>query len=690
MLLCFVTALCLRRYIIGLSLLTSCRAIIVMAEWTRLLPYVLEGVEETGEELGRGSYAVVYSVKYKGLPCVAKKLHEELYRHGIGYAARRFQEECALLSELRHPNVVQFIGVYRQPDCRGTLPVLVMEYLPATLAQCLDKYDVLPNELNYSLLKDIALALSYLHLHKPPVVHRDLSANNVLLTRGMTAKISDLGMAKILDVAKTQTTTPGTLCYMPPEALEPNPHYDSKVDVFSFGVLMVHLFSGKWPFPTKAVKVDPRNANHMIPQSEAERRKEYLDAIGKDHPLWNLMTGCLHNSPKHRPETSKTLKDVSETASLFPASSENNVELLQLVTSLRSDIADITCANKSRDEVIEWLSASIEKAEVSKMKRQEETMSLLTESKQHLASVQAELMETKQAMKKSYNNQQEAKKSHLAEVEQLQSSFRDAKQSLSSRVEALEVEVKAREQTIASLNEVVTENEKLSNALQQSYKKQQDAEKYHLAEVEQLHLSFRDNRKSLSSRIEELEAELKVGKQEIASLSDVLSENDKLLSDLDRQMLEKDEQLAEKELELNQKSAQNNQQLISKDRELIEKEERLVSKARELLEKEKQLMEMAEKLVAKDQAIAESRLKFEHTSQFQEAKLKEAKAEVASKDNMLSSIQAILSTKESLIASKDATIHDLQEQLDGLMKYNYSQVGVTKGTQSVFWLHVFF
>ena len=302
-----------------------------------LQQYTLQGVRETGDELGRGSYAAVYTVQYKGLTCAAKKLHQALYEQGIGYAARRFQEECAILSRLRHPNIVQFLGVYHQPG--SVLPALVMEYLPMTLAQCLDEYGVLPNEIGYSVIKDVALALSYLHQHSPPVIHRDLSANNVLLTAGMTAKISDLGVAKILDLnpsqMRTMTQTPGTQCYMPPETQVPRPRYSTKVDVFSFGVMMVHLFSGQWPFPTEAVIVDPQDDSRVIPQTETDRRQEYLDAFGRDHPLMNLMLGCLHNSPARRPEAVEILTQVSRVAAQFPSSSKNKVELLQQLTSLR-------------------------------------------------------------------------------------------------------------------------------------------------------------------------------------------------------------------------------------------------------------------------------------------------------------------------------------------------------------------
>ena len=214
-----------------------------------------------------------------------------------------------------------------------------MEYLPQTLAQCLDQYGALPNEIGYSVLKDVALALNYLHQHSPPVIHRDLSSNNVLLTTGMTAKISDLGVARILDLncsrLHTMTQTPGTQCYMPPEALVLNARYNSKVDVFSFGVLMVHLFSGQWPFPTVAVKVDPQDDSRMIGLSEAERRQEQLAIVGRDHPLMSLILDCIHNNPSCRPEAKEVLRQVSRTAARFPSSSANKVELLQQATTLR-------------------------------------------------------------------------------------------------------------------------------------------------------------------------------------------------------------------------------------------------------------------------------------------------------------------------------------------------------------------
>ena len=75
-----------------------------------------------------------------------------------------------------------------------------MEFLPTTLAQCIERYDRLSTDICYAILRDVALGLRFLHEQRPRVVHRDLSANNVLLTGDMAAKISDLGVAKILQI----------------------------------------------------------------------------------------------------------------------------------------------------------------------------------------------------------------------------------------------------------------------------------------------------------------------------------------------------------------------------------------------------------------------------------------------------------------------------------------------------------
>ena len=91
------------------------------------------------------------------------------------------------MSKLSHPNLVQFLGVCfeRSPDGNRDIPILVMELLPMSLTQYLEKYDNIPRSIKNSILLDVSLGLLYLHNQSPPIAHRDLTANNVLLTSGL-------------------------------------------------------------------------------------------------------------------------------------------------------------------------------------------------------------------------------------------------------------------------------------------------------------------------------------------------------------------------------------------------------------------------------------------------------------------------------------------------------------------------
>ena len=294
-------------------------------------PYKLTRVKISEKELGIGSYATVLELEYMGLKCAGKKIHELLLKQGdtTTYTSRRFEEECRLLSQLRHPNIVQFLGVYFEQGKQ--VPILVMEFLPTNLTSCIEKYGVLPNEISYSILYDVALGLCYLHNQTPAIIHRDLSANNVLLTSNMTAKISDLGVARILNLTPLQvslmTQNPGTAAYMPPEVMIANPKYDTSIDVFSYGILMIHVLSGRWPEPQEG---QIRNeSGRMIPVTEAERRDIFLQAIGNDHPLMDLIQLCIKNDPKCRPDIGEIVQQARMTTSQVSFDFPNKVEVLR-------------------------------------------------------------------------------------------------------------------------------------------------------------------------------------------------------------------------------------------------------------------------------------------------------------------------------------------------------------------------
>ena len=310
----------------------------------------LTGVTVTDRVLGKGSYATVFELQYKGLKCAGKKIHEVLLRQGASsYSVQRFEGECQLVSHVRHPNIVQFLGFCYESGVE--VPILVMEFLPTTLAASIENYGVMPTDINYSILHDVALGLYYLHSRPQPIIHRDLSSNNVLLTHDMKAKIADLGVARILDVsplrASRMTQTPGTAAFMPPEVMTAKPTYDTSIDEFAYGILMIHVLSGQWPAPqTGATRINDDGTLSII--TEAERRQVFLAKIGSDHPLMELILRCIHNDPAQRAHAEELVQRLAEVTSLFPSSHSTRLEM-QRKTELcerKAKELDLACSTR--------------------------------------------------------------------------------------------------------------------------------------------------------------------------------------------------------------------------------------------------------------------------------------------------------------------------------------------------------
>ena len=279
----------------------------------------LADVIPLNKELGRGAYGKVFTVKYLGLACAAKEIHS-LLLDGVSSEEKKaikdgFIRECHHSSLIRHPNIVQFIGVYYAEQ--SDLPIMVMELMDIGLSSFIEKNkSTISGKTKLSILHDVSLGLSHLHGRRPAVIHRDLSSNNVLLTSHLVAKISDLGMAKMIrtDSKGTKsrlTTAPGTLHFMPPEALdEEDPIYGTPVDIFSFAGVTLHLLSEEWPTPSSQKKRDPKTKK-LIALSEAQRRQQYLDKIPKEIiALKEIIMQCLDDDPDERPPINKVSKTI--------------------------------------------------------------------------------------------------------------------------------------------------------------------------------------------------------------------------------------------------------------------------------------------------------------------------------------------------------------------------------------------
>ena len=274
------------------------------------------------ESLGIGSYGAVYKAMCDNLPCAAKILHPALFQFtapGTTNVMRKFEQECRLLSAIKHPHIVQYLGKYHDPESK--LPVLLMELMDESLTRFLERsHEPLSYHTEVNLCHDIVLALSYLHSNG--IVHRDLSSNNVLLIAGSRAKVSDFGMVKLYDVNHSTAFTPLTLCpgttvYMSPEALGEPPVYTDKLDSFSLGVLCVQIMTRQFPDPGNRFKImeinDPRIPSGTVQVSvpEIERRQSHIDLIDPTHPLLPVALDCLKDKDRERPSCHELCDHVS-------------------------------------------------------------------------------------------------------------------------------------------------------------------------------------------------------------------------------------------------------------------------------------------------------------------------------------------------------------------------------------------
>ena len=283
------------------------------SESVRLRDLYLTGVIPNGKDIGVGAFGKVFEVDYCGRVYAAKEIHSILVqgvrREEFEATKKAFLTECIRSSSLGHENIVTFLGVYN-PGGHSLLPVLVMERMQESLTSVVEKYPNIPMYVKLSMLLDVSRGLWYLHTHDPPIVHRDLSPNNVLLTSQFVAKISDLGVAKVIqaDSKKTKTRAPGTVDFMPPEALLETPEYGPPLDIFSYGGVILHVVNQEWPTPLHYVMTDPKTGK-MVALSEVERRQQHVEKMtGTPADLRPLVELCLDNQPSRRPPIS----DVSE------------------------------------------------------------------------------------------------------------------------------------------------------------------------------------------------------------------------------------------------------------------------------------------------------------------------------------------------------------------------------------------
>ena len=286
---------------------------------------VTDVVVRRARRLGGGAFGEVFEATWKGSLVAAKKLHDIFFQTNVvpeeqcRQMIMEFVAECALQAMLRHPNIVPLFGVFLPPGGQDgeQAPVMISELMAETLRGRVLRAPRLTIRDIVDAALQIASALRFLHERPLPIAHRDLSANNVMLSFGGRCKIGDLGLAKVFTATQQLASTrkPGAEQYMPGEVLLQRARYNEKLDNFSLGVLILEMANGHEPRPstefTEQEEVSGRLLHALIPESR--RRQADLGEldVGGQHVLKPLVER-LFQPQSLRPVISEVSRDLEE------------------------------------------------------------------------------------------------------------------------------------------------------------------------------------------------------------------------------------------------------------------------------------------------------------------------------------------------------------------------------------------
>ena len=430
-----------------------------------------------GEELGIGSYGAVYRAKCDELLCAAKVLHLILFAEGDtdGEARllRQFDQECNFLKDLRHPNIVQYLGMYME----GNERILLMELMDGNLTRFLEhnEHTPLPYHVAMDISSDVALALAYLHSNY--IVHRDLSSNNVLLLGERRAKVSDFGVSKLISPHRQRqsslTLCPGNSAYMPPEAID-EAHaasYSEKLDCFSYGVLCVQILTRKFPVPTSRL-VAAGSAYMRVVVAEVERRREHIDMIDSDHPFRETILQCLCDSAEDRPSAQEIchrlvrLKD-------GPRYAESTQEGNAIPTASRRDDGEV----QRRDQEIRDLQQQLRQS-------QDERDQL----RQQVRRSRAEVTRKNREIEEKSRTIAELERGRLQQTQQineLTASVHEAQQQLRRSEQQFQTDIMGLEQTISEQDVTINKLTTVISELQEELKRREQLINQQRAQSEQ-------------------------------------------------------------------------------------------------------------------------------------------------------------------------------------------------------------
>ena len=288
--------------------MTVCFVFLRMSKFSK---YYLHEVEDTGVSLGEGGYATVTLGKWRGQDVAIKRLHKMLMGMDRGHkpskAFRRFRDEFSMLIELSHPCIVKVHGLVQALTHDGCFGI-VMELFPRSLKMRYEDEPPLTVEEEVGILVCVAKGIEY--LHGKDILHRDVTANNVMCTDAsagsecILAKLIDLGVGRLFNPSsgdeESLSMNPGAERYMAPEVIESSndetAHYGRPADIFSFAVTAVAMLTKKGPSTPRVLAREGRNTD--------------LALLDRSHPAYEVVLLCIADGAEARPTASQLCEDL--------------------------------------------------------------------------------------------------------------------------------------------------------------------------------------------------------------------------------------------------------------------------------------------------------------------------------------------------------------------------------------------
>ncbi|XP_064397629.1 probable serine/threonine-protein kinase kinX [Halichondria panicea] len=516
-----------------------------------------EAVEEVGfkeitifeDEIGAGAYGSVHMAICDKLLCAAKRIYRILVqpsqatpsRNEHRIPIRRFEAEFKFLQEIRHPNIIQYLGMYTDPSTH--LPILLMELMDESLTQYLEgSTQPIAYYIQVNICLDIMRALSFLHVNE--IVHRDLSSNNILLAgKSRHAKLSDFGMAKFLNTKMSRvsnTAVPGTEVYMPPEAFGDD--FKESGDIFSFAVLLIQILTQKFPKPQGKLE-DRIVGNEKIKAlvKELERRNNHISLIPHDHSLLPIALDCLKDEEADRPLASNLCDRLASlTETKLYTESKTTEEKPQSITEEKC-VGTTECETEEKAigtdnfdlQLLDYVHVKDEVKE--KLTRTEQ---LLVQSKQALEESEQKILAMKdqlEAKEKVLGKEIEQNNNLIETQQKIQETLQGTEnelQSISSAKTELEEKLRNLKQEIEQHQQTLIEQQKQIDLHYEKITEQNEQLATHIGKINEQEQHIKEQNVQYTTHLEKMSEKEEQIKGLQIQLEQQSSVNDNLISEL--------------------------------------------------------------------------------------------------------------------------------------------------------------